>query len=118
VVGGRALDGGNTAVVEAFDVATGTWHAVDPLLQARSGHGLAVMGGKLYAVGGENLLNNTALSSVEEYDPATGAWRAVRALPSPRTGHGTAAIGNSIHGIGGSDHNHATRSTNLVFRLQ
>ena len=47
---------------------------------ARGEHGVAVLDGKLYAVGG----CNNALSSVERYDPAENAWEAVAPLAAAR----------------------------------
>jgi len=42
---------------------------------ARSRHAVAVLDGKLYAVGGSG--GGGTLSSVERYDPALNAWEAV-----------------------------------------
>ena len=51
---------------------------------ARENYGLAVLDGKLYAVGGGD--GDTNLSSAERYDPATYAWEAAAPMPSARGG--------------------------------
>ena len=45
-----------------------------PLAAARFAHAVAVLDGKLYAVGG---IHDDEVNSVERYDPATNAWEAV-----------------------------------------
>ena len=44
------------------------------MAEGRRDHAAAVLGGKLYAVGG----------SVERYDPAVGAWEAVAPMAKER----------------------------------
>ena len=46
-------------------------------------HAMAVLDGKLYAVGGYND-DEGRLSSVERYDPATNAWEAVAPMATAR----------------------------------
>ena len=50
---------------------------------------VAVLEGKLYAVGGED--GSSKLSSVERYDPATNKWEAVAPMGSRRKYLGVAA---------------------------
>ena len=57
--------------VEGFDPSTGQWSGVAPMSTARDCHGVAVVDGKLYAMGGWDG-TNTRLSSMECYDPSTG----------------------------------------------
>ena len=52
------------------------------MVAARAAVGVAVLDGKLYAVGGCN--NGDCLSSVERYDPVTNAWEAVAPMTSAR----------------------------------
>ena len=49
---------------------------------ARDFHAVAVLAGKLYAVGGSDY--DGRLSSVERYDPAAGAWEAVTSMAAAR----------------------------------
>ena len=52
---------------ERYDPTENAWEAVAPMAAARYAHAVAVLDGKLYAVGG---FNNGFLSSVERYNPA------------------------------------------------
>lgn len=76
-----------------------TWEMVTPMLMARYRHSLAVLGGYLYAVGGETATaENGALvvtSSVERYDPAANVWQSVAPLCHPRMSHAV-AVSNII----------------------
>ena len=53
---------------------------------ARSGLAVAVLDGRLYAVGGYG--ENEALCSLERYDPVTNAWEAAAPLTTARSFHG------------------------------
>ena len=59
-----------------------TWEAVAPMATPHETHAMAVLDGKLYAVGGE--LDDDFLSSVERYDPAANTWEAVAPLATAR----------------------------------
>ena len=73
-VGGANTKGDNLRTVEVLD-ADGTgdgtaWAAAPSMNVSREGHGVAVLGGKLYAVGG--LSDDAApMTSMEIYDPRT-----------------------------------------------
>lgn len=46
---------------------SGNWASKNPMPTARTGLGLALSNGKLYAIGGKNQTSN--LGTVEEYEP-------------------------------------------------
>ena len=69
--------------MERYDLATNTWEAVAPLVTPRKAHQIAVLDGKLYAVGGYNDADGF-LSSVERYDLGTNAWEAVAPMVTAR----------------------------------
>jgi len=75
---------------------------VAPMSTARYLHGVAVVGGKLYAVGGMDN-TNTTLSSVECFDPSMGQWSAVAAMSTARAGHDVAVVDNKLCAVGGVD---------------
>ena len=79
-VGGYSGDDALSSV-ERYDPALDAWEAVAPMAEARFFHAVAVLDGKLYAVGGQNY---GLLSSVERYDPATNAWEAVAPMAAAR----------------------------------
>ncbi len=77
--------------------------------QARSDVGVAVVDGKIYAIGGLVLKyqDKTTIQSVdvaanEEYDPATNTWTYKNPMPTPRDSFAIAVYQNEIYCIGGS----------------
>ena len=57
--------------MERYDSAANAWEAVTLMAAKRRCLGVAVLEGKLYAVGGDD--GDSDFSSVERYDPATNA---------------------------------------------
>lgn len=100
-VGGRlGGTGSNLGFFEVFDPATGEWTSLQPVPEARSGTGLALAGGTLVSVGGED--TEKTLGSVFGYDLEEGRWRELADLPTPRHGMAVTAVGSRIYAIGGS----------------
>ena len=64
----------------------------------RVNHAVAVIDGKVYAVGG---YTNGVISSVERYDPAAGAWEAVAPLAEGRDGLAVAVLDGKLYAVGG-----------------
>ena len=54
-------------------------------------HGVAAVGGKIYAVGGVGH-NFVTLSSMERFDPATSMWETLPPMSGPHFLDGTVAI--------------------------
>jgi N-acetylneuraminic acid mutarotase len=77
--------------VECFDPSTGQWSAVAAMSTARGGHGVAVVDGKVYAVGGMNA-DEDPLSSVECFDPSTGQWSVVAPMSTARNVLGVGVV--------------------------
>ncbi len=88
VAGG--LRGGTVTDVSSFDVVARTWGPALPALPGSRDHACgAVVGGKLYLIGGRN----SALSSaVYEYTPG-GAWLEKTAMPTARAGVACGVVG-------------------------
>jgi N-acetylneuraminic acid mutarotase len=78
-----------------------SWSTMSPMPTARGGFGIAVVNGKIYAIGGLNT-DNQALNTVEEYNPLTNEWSSKMSMPTPRTGFATAVYDNKIYAIGGT----------------
>ena len=72
-----------------------------PMPTARGGFGLAVVSGKIYAVGGLNG-NNLPLSTTEVYNPQTNEWTSKTPMPTPRSGFAISVYQNKIYVIGGT----------------
>ena len=58
-----------------YDPRSDTWCTVAPMGMCRDAVGVAVLGDRLFAVGGYD--GQSYLSAVECYDPQTGEWTTV-----------------------------------------
>jgi N-acetylneuraminic acid mutarotase len=101
--------------VERFDPVAGKWEAVAPMGSRRAGLGVAVLEGKLYAVGGHEQRGLHAaprghLSSVERFDPVAGKWEAVASMISRRRGLGVTVLEGKLYAAGGHDGSNALSS--------
>jgi N-acetylneuraminic acid mutarotase len=76
-----------------------SWVTLKPLPTIRRDLGVAVVDGKIYAIGGRN--DNGQLSTNEEYDPFTDTWTTKKPMPTPRSDFGIAVVQNKIYCIGG-----------------
>jgi N-acetylneuraminic acid mutarotase len=101
----------NIATVRAIE---DSWATNEPMQKARSDLGVAVVNGKIYAIGGsteEGYCPNTIgtdykdkgwiVNTNEEYDPETDAWTFKKPMPTPRYNFGIAVYQNKIYCIGG-----------------
>lgn len=77
------------------------WTTLEPMPTARAGIGVAVVDGKIYAIGG----TYDSLGETEEYDPATNTWTKKTSMPTPRMWVGIAVVENKIYAIGGDSGN-------------
>jgi N-acetylneuraminic acid mutarotase len=77
------------------DTAENTWVPKASMQVARDGLGVAVVNGKIYAIGGDSSGTN------EEYDPVTNTWSAKAPMPTPRSIFAIATFQNIIYCIGG-----------------
>ena len=96
-----------------YDPAADTWKALAPMPSKRGSPVAAVVGDKIYVIGGVNILPgatetslgfNTpqaSVGTVEEYDPATNTWRERSPMPTPRNHTTAAAVNGKIYVIGG-----------------
>lgn len=88
VIGG--FDGTNyLSDVDVYDPLTNCWASVSPLNETRSAASIAVMKGRIFALGG---FNGQFLSSVEVYDPAINQWSYVQNMSIPRVHFGATVV--------------------------
>ncbi len=95
--------------VERLELATGTWSAVESLSEPRAGVVATVCAGKIYAIGGNAMNNETRsggphLDRVEIYDPETGHWSLGTPLPVGVQGPSVATFDDRVYvtsGLGG-----------------
>ena len=63
----------------------------------------AVLGGKIYLVGGFSTVTNVPTSGVHVYDVARRTWSEAAPLPAPRGGHAAVVLDGRIHVLGGGN---------------
>jgi N-acetylneuraminic acid mutarotase len=82
--------------------ATGdSWTTKTKMPSKRTGFGVAVVYGKIYAIGGHPL-GGVTTDINKEYDPATDKWVSKKPMPKPLAWFGIAAYQNEIYVIGGA----------------
>ena len=86
--------------------AEDSWTTLEPMPTARSGLGVAVVDGKIYAI--DKGINY-------EYDPSTGLWTTKKPMPTPMSGFGIAVFDNKIYVIGGSTGDYTYTDVNEVY---
>ena len=86
--------------VSANATTENTWVEKASMHQARSNLGVAVVNGKIYAIGGNG--NTGIVGTNEEYDPKTGSWIYKAPMPTARYNFAIAVYQNKICCIGGS----------------
>jgi N-acetylneuraminic acid mutarotase len=82
------------------DADDNEWKRVAPMPTERGGLGVAVVNGRIYAIGGVN--NDTQLAVNEEYDPTTDTWKTRAPMPTARSGFAVAVYQSKIYVIGGA----------------
>ena len=79
------------------------WQRMADLLAGRSYHGMAVLGGRLWVVGGTGEgEDDDEMDSVERYDPAMDAWEAVTPMCYRRMDPAVAVLDGKIYAVGGT----------------
>ncbi|XP_058408233.1 actin-binding protein IPP isoform X2 [Diceros bicornis minor] len=96
--GGRWSDSRALSCVERFDTFSQYWTTVSSLHQARCGLGVAVLGGMVYAIGGEK--DSMIFDCTECYDPVTKQWTTVASMNQPRCGLGVCVCYGAIYALG------------------
>ena len=90
----------STDPTSGTDSAENIWTNEAPMSQARSNLGVAVVNGKIYAIGGIND-SQSLLGTNEMYDPETGKWLNKTPMPTPRSQFAISVYQNKIYVIGG-----------------
>merc|ERR1719233_2849087 len=85
--------------VEAYDVHRKNWINIAPMRNKRSGHGVAVVGAHLYAVGGHD--GYSYLDSMERYNFVDNTWTMMPPMPEPRNCARVVQLDDKIYVIGG-----------------
>jgi hypothetical protein len=82
------------------DAAENSWTTKKVMPTARGGLGVAVVNGKIYAIGGN--AEDGVVGTNEEYNPVTDTWTTKKSMPTPRSGFAIAVYQNKIYCIGGT----------------
>ena len=90
-----------------------SWVSKAPMQVARSSLGVAVVNGKIYAIGGS--VENGYVGTNEEYDPATDTWTFRTPMPTPRGAFAIASYQNKIYCIGGYSNDGNVTGANEVY---
>jgi N-acetylneuraminic acid mutarotase len=90
-----------------YDPATDNWRALAPMPTKRGSPAAAVVGDKIYVIGGavsgpgQSAVHparpHSSVGTVEEYDPATNTWRARASMPTPRNHMVAGSIGSKVY---------------------
>jgi N-acetylneuraminic acid mutarotase len=96
-----------------YDPQNDTWKALAPLPIRRGSAVAAVVGDKIYVIGGVTTTAGSedqgispirpqlCLGTVEEYDPAANTWRQRTPMPTPRNHAAVGVVDDKIYVIGG-----------------
>jgi N-acetylneuraminic acid mutarotase len=93
---GTALDSTNYV----YDPSTQAWSAIANIGTPREAPAVAVVGTKVYVVGGWGNDGNP-VATLEIYDTTTNAWTTGAPIPTPYAGSGIAVVGGKIYVVGG-----------------
>lgn len=97
-------EGKSNNTVEIYDVTADQWSYSDPMREARSGFGAAVIGEHLFVAGGEVFEGGAkALRTVEVYHPALREWTFLPLMPNGIHGNPVASVSDTLYILGGSD---------------
>lgn len=99
VVGGQAPKAIRS--VECFDFREERWYQVAEMPTRRCRAGLAVINGRVYAVGGFN--GSLRVRTVDVYDPIIDQWSTCASMEARRSTLGVSVLGNCICAVGGFD---------------
>lgn len=101
-IGGRFLSSDkNSAALERFDPASGSWARLVGMPTPRGSYGATYIDGRIVVVGGEE--PTMVLNVVEMYDIADGKWSTLAPMPTPRHAEVVATVGNTVYCIGGAN---------------
>jgi len=101
VTGGYEFQQGHLNLVQMFITELNKWQKLPPMQVTRSGHGLVVCKGSLYAIGGKRD-EETFEKSTERLDSLDEEWKQVSPLNLPRSFFAAVQCKGFIYALGGA----------------
>jgi len=99
IVSGGTMGFGQPAMASAemFDWNSNSWKNVASMNDARFGHAVVAVGGKIFAIGGDDRNPSNILATIEEYDLNRNSWKIIETkLKKPRSQFGVTLVPHSI----------------------
>lgn len=90
-----------------------SWITKAPMPEAIVGHGVAVVDGKIYVIGGSNY-DVWVVNSTFQYDPVADTWSTKSSMPTSRSNFGIAVYDGKIFCIGGDVGTDRPVPTNVI----
>ncbi|XP_037542600.1 kelch-like protein 9 isoform X2 [Nematolebias whitei] len=90
--------------LRVYDEMTEQWRALRPMEVPRYQHGVALLGGFLFIVGGQSTYDTkgkTAIDSAYRYDPRFDKWLQIASLSEKRTFFHLSALKGKLFAVGG-----------------
>jgi hypothetical protein len=90
--------------VDVYDPASDTWASLPDMPHARDHLAVAIVSGRIYAIGGRLGDPTLPVAATDRYDIAQGSWTTgLTPIPTPRAGSGIAQLGDELLVLGGSN---------------
>jgi N-acetylneuraminic acid mutarotase len=89
----------STSSINLVSATDDEWVTLESMPTERYWLGVAVVNGKIYAIGGYS--NGGVVGTNEMYDPETNTWTTKEPMPTARAAFGIAVYQNKIHVMGG-----------------
>lgn len=128
IIGGFGGNGFNpTGAVRIYDPASQAWSEGAPMLTPRGALAVAVLDGKIHAIGGNaaqaglpahehgRAQEDLSVATHEVYDPTTNAWTRLAPMPTPRNHLGAATLAGRIHAVGGRVESEMELTTHEIY---
>eukprot|EP00964_Phaeocystis_antarctica_P006404 scaffold3464_cov66-Phaeocystis_antarctica.AAC.2 len=103
LVGGAEGSGEEVSTVRAYDPALDSWCEVASMAMGRCIHAAVALSGKLYAMGGWNVNEDTSFAEAEVYDPRADSWQPLPSMPTARKRLAAVAVAGKVYAIGGEN---------------
>lgn len=113
LMGGDGPGGEPSEKVWRWSLLTGRWEELAPLPVAVSGQACALLGERLYVLGGRSRRGLTG--AVQVYDPGKNAWQMASPLPEGLRQHAALAWNGAVFCLGGVGRDGRTRGDMLRY---